>query len=145
MVGVEWDNFINIVWYFLNSKASFPRSYKWRCQIEIGNIVEEQFSKDYFRCSYRKCSVKEVFLKVLQNSQASTCVGLSFYIRNIENNQHTGFFHFLWLVHFPGICIDCSCHLSFLFLFFFIFSFLFFCIFFLFFCFFHLGSVKKYQ
>ena len=88
--------------------------------------MEEQFSKDYFRCSCRRCSVKEVFLKVLQNSQESTCVGLSFYIRNHwKQSAHRALPLFIIGFHFQENCIDCSCHLSFLFHFFF-FSFWFF-------------------
>ena len=38
------------------------------------------WSKDHFR-SNRRCSVKKVFLKILQNSQENTCVRVSFLIK----------------------------------------------------------------
>ena len=34
-----------------------------------------------FRGSHQSCSLKKVFLKMLQNSQESTCIGVSFFIK----------------------------------------------------------------
>ena len=37
------------------------------------------FLKDQIRSSYRRCSVKKVYLKISQISQENTCVGVSFF------------------------------------------------------------------
>ena len=42
--------------------------------------LEFLFEK-FYRSSHRRCSIKQVFLKVLQNSQENTCVGVSFLIK----------------------------------------------------------------
>ena len=40
-----------------------------------------------FRSSHQKCSVKKVFLEILQNSQESTCKGTAYFIKKETQAQ----------------------------------------------------------
>ena len=44
--------------------------------LKVGKLNVPFYEK--YRCSRRKCSVKKVFLKVLQNSWEATCVSVCF-------------------------------------------------------------------
>ena len=52
--------------------TSFLSFYFW------GQVVESADD----RCSHQRCSIKKVFLKILQNSQESTCAGVFSLIRS---------------------------------------------------------------
>ena len=59
------------------NKEKFVRHFKDKT---YENDVEESIL-DMCRSSHRRCSVKKVFLEILQNSQENTCVRVSFLIK----------------------------------------------------------------
>ena len=47
------------------------KRYRWK-------FFEQIITVAYVKSSHRKCSIKNVLLKILQISQENTCVGVSF-------------------------------------------------------------------
>ena len=62
--------------------------------------VDVFFVKSTIRRSYRKCSVKKVFLKISQNSQVNTCARYYFLI-NLQARSATLLIKRIWYRCFP--------------------------------------------
>ena len=87
-------NMQQIYWRTPTAKCDFSSCFATLCGIPHGyspvnllHIFRTRFYKNtsgelllgsVSRSSHQRCSIKKMFLKILQNSQESTCVGVSF-------------------------------------------------------------------
>ena len=58
---------------------SIPKDENWK----FLNVFNEQREKDMVGFTVQRCSVKEVFLEISQNSQENTCATASFLIKRL--------------------------------------------------------------
>ena len=87
------------------------------CQFQFFSIIIAWFyDREHFsEAVVQRCSLEEVFLKILQNSQKSTCVGVSFLIKFqalavIKKRLQYRYFPLgtVYFVHFPSSHLELS-------------------------------------
>ena len=61
-----------LIWELVNKNLKFISAF-----VNINQMNEMKFAYVNFKSSQRSCSIRKVFLEILQNSQENTCARVS--------------------------------------------------------------------